>query len=304
MSKYIDKINEHLEKVIKSLEDKGAPTDLLQFGGEGAKLSKAPRVPGDARSEFLANRAMGDWAENLLAQSLRTALPEHTIAHYGDSDRIPAGDPGFKDFYLSRLEDVRLRGKRPDLLIFPKQVTEQTDLTDRTTEELMTLVKKASAAIEVRSSKYEAIQYMRVKAARKSSKKLNDRDVPSFTVKIEDLRVVYRWIEVHNVPQAYVQVFFDSVYALGVHDIFSIIASGSGFRLEKPHNSQGKNTILIPITKGIRIDTETQVPDFGVERRKTELGRHDAYVVPKGGATTIDPAKLWRAVIPLDEPPG
>lgn len=298
MSKYIDKINDHLDSVIRSLEANDAPKHLLQFGGVGTAPPKAPRVPGDARSEFLANRAMGDWAENLLAQSLRNALPEHTVTHYGDSDRIPAGDPGFKDFYLSRLEDVRLRGKRPDLLIFPNHVTAETDLTDRTTEELMPLVKSASAAIEVRSSKFEALHYMRVKAARKSGKKLNDRDVPSFTVKIEDLRIVYRWIENHNVPQAYVQVFFDSIYALSVHDIFKIIASGSGFRLEKPDKSQGKNTIMIPITTGIRIDTQTHVPDFGVERRKTELGRHDAYVVPTGGATTIDPAKLWRAVSP------
>lgn len=182
--------------------------------------------------------------------------------------------------------------------MFPRAVTSDSDLTSRSTEELTELVKKASAAIEVRSSKVEALHYMKVKADRKAGKKLNDRDFLSFTVKIEDLRIVHRWIERHNVPQAYVQVFFDSIYALSVHDIFSTIASGTGFRLEKPAKSQGKNTIMIPISAGTRIDAHTTMPEFAVEKRRTELGRHDAYVVPTGGATTIDPDLFWKAVAP------
>lgn len=298
MVQYIDQINEKLEQAIEALRSSGAPKALLRFGGEGEKPERAPRVPNDARSEFLANRAMGDWAENLLAKSLRDCLPGYTVSHYGDADRIPAGDPDFKEFYLSRLEDVRLRGKRPDLLIFEEHITREKDLTSQSTEELMELVKQAAVAIEVRSSKFEALRFMRVKAERKAGKKLNARDVPSFTVKIEDLRIVYRWIENHNVPQAYVQVFFDSIYALSVHKIFEIVASGTGFRLEKPAKSQGKNTIMIPITSGARIDQEVTIPDFGVERRVTELGRHDAYVVPTGGGAKLKPDLFWKAVLP------
>lgn len=298
MVRYIDEINTSIDAAVEKLSALGAPKELLKFGGQGEVPAKAPRAPGDARSEFLANRAMGDWAENLLSASLQKVLPDHTISHYGDSDRIAAGADGFKEFYHSRLEDVRLRGKRPDLLVFPRAVTSDSDLTSRSTEELTELVKKASAAIEVRSSKVEALHYMKVKADRKAGKKLNDRDFLSFTVKIEDLRIVHRWIERHNVPQAYVQVFFDSIYALSVHDIFSTIASGTGFRLEKPAKSQGKNTIMIPISAGTRIDAHTTMPEFAVEKRRTELGRHDAYVVPTGGATTIDPDLFWKAVAP------
>jgi len=295
---YIDQINNSIENAIKELTALGAPKELLKFGGEGAIPVKAPRAPGDARYEFLANRAMGDWAEGLFASSLQAALPDHTVSHYGDSDRIAAGADGFKEFYHARLEDVRLRGKRPDLLVFPRAVTKNSDLTGQSTEELTDLVKQASAAIEVRSSKVEALHYMKVKADRKAGKKLNDKDFLSFTEKIEDLRIVHRWIERRNVPQAYVQVFFDSIYALSVHEIFSIIASGKGFRLEKPDKSQGKNTIMIPISSGTRIDCQTAMPDFAVEKRRTELGRHDAYVVPTGGATKIDQALFWKAVAP------
>lgn len=298
MARYIDQINKSIDDAVRKLTALGAPKELLKFGGVGDVPAKAPRAPGDARSEFLANRAMGDWAEGLLASSLRAVLPDHTVSHYGDSDRIAAGSEGFKEFYYARLEDVRLRGKRPDLLVFPRSVTDISDLTQKSTEELTDLVRKASAAIEVRSSKVEALHYMKVKADRKAGKKLNDKDFLSFTVKIEDLRIVHRWIERHNVPQAYVQVFFDSIYALSVHEIFSIIASGTGFRLETPDKSQGKNTIMIPITSGTRIDAHTTMPDFAVEKRRTELGRHDAYVVPTGGATKIDAALFWKAVVP------
>ena len=38
----------------------------LSFGGEGAVPTRKPTVPTDARSEFLANRAMGDWAERVI----------------------------------------------------------------------------------------------------------------------------------------------------------------------------------------------------------------------------------------------
>ncbi len=146
---YIDQVNESIECAVKNLSALGAPKELLKFGGAGDVPVKAPRAPGDASSEFLANRAMGDWAENLFSASLQDVLPEHTVSHYGDSDRIAAGSLGFKEFYQSRLEDVRLRGKRPDLLVFPRSVTNVHDLTGQSTEELTKLVKEASATIEV-----------------------------------------------------------------------------------------------------------------------------------------------------------
>jgi hypothetical protein len=294
-AEYFKAIESLKAAVITSLKLKDAPENLLQFGGPGAKSAKTPRVPTDARSEFLANRAMGDWAEDLLATGLRAALPDCKVCHYGDSDRIPAGAPGFKEFYIERLEDVRIHGKRPDLLVFPKAIEAERDLASIRTDKLTDLVKNSLMSIEVRSSKFEALHYMRVKAERRKSSVISDKDVPSFTVKIEDLRIVYRWIEQHGIQQMYCQVFFDSVFAINFLEIMRIIASRSGYRLEKPDKSQGKNTIMIPVTSGHRIDTSSTVPDFRVERKRTELGRHDAYVVPTGGSTTID-AAAFRGV--------
>lgn len=62
MVRYIDEINTSIDAAVEKLSALGAPKELLKFGGQGEVPAKAPRAPGDARSEFLANRAMGDWA--------------------------------------------------------------------------------------------------------------------------------------------------------------------------------------------------------------------------------------------------
>jgi hypothetical protein len=52
-----------LDDVVTNLRNKGIHERHLSFGGEGSAPERKPTVPTDARSEFLANRAMGDWAE-------------------------------------------------------------------------------------------------------------------------------------------------------------------------------------------------------------------------------------------------
>lgn len=86
------------------------------------------------------------------------------------------------------------------------------------------------------------------------------RDTPSFTVKVEDLVIVYRWLERHRVPQSYCQVFFDSVFAINFLDIFATIASGTGFSIETPAKSQEKATIMIPITRGLQVGNRNNHP--------------------------------------------
>lgn len=292
---YLREIAQLAKAVVAVLAKAGAPEDKLVFGGAGPKVTA--RLPTDARSEFLANRAMGDWAEGLLADGLAAAFRQAAVCHYGNSDRIAAGDPGFKEFYTGRLEDVRVHGKRPDLLMLAKADGLATDLSDQDTLSLMPLAKGAAVSIEVRSSKYEALHYIAYKAAQRRDGVAKEGEVPNFTVKIEDLCVVYRWIETHLVQQMYAQVFFDSVYAINFLEIFGVIASGKGFTLEKPNKSQGKFTIYVPITKGHRIDRETTMPQFLAQDRRTKAGRHDAYVVPVGGRTVIDPAAFQKAVV-------
>ena len=159
MSAYLDQLRATLERVVAHLTAKGIEPRHLAFGGEGVIAIRKPTVPTDARSEFLANRAMGDWAEQALRAALLVALPKWRVAQYGDTNRIAAGHPDFKASYLTGIEETRRYGKRPDLLLFPASFAVDADLSERAHTETESLVKQAAAAIEVRSSKFEALTY-------------------------------------------------------------------------------------------------------------------------------------------------
>ena len=60
-SQYFSRLKATLGGVVATLTARGIEERHLAFGGEGSKPTQKPRVPTDARSEFLANRAMGDW---------------------------------------------------------------------------------------------------------------------------------------------------------------------------------------------------------------------------------------------------
>ena len=297
-SQYLLQLKATLDGVVATLTAKGIESRHLAFGGEGPKPDQKPRVPTDARSEFLANRAMGDWAERMLTNAILATLSEFKVTQYGNTDRIAAGHPEFKTHYLTGLEETRIFGKRPDLLLFLASVVIDSDLSERSHTETEAMVKRAVAAIEVRSSKFEALKYMAVRQKQRDDGNKTGRETPSFTVKVEDLVIVFRWLERHRVPQTYCQVFFDSVFAINFLDIFAIIASGDGYSIETPAKSQEKSTIMIPITRGMRIGKATSRPTFAAELRFTELGRHDAYVVPEGGGFELDAAALKRVLLP------
>ena len=79
---YFARLTATLEGVGANLRAKGIDERHLAFGGEGHPPTRKPTVPTDARSEFLANRAMGDWAERMLSVALLRALPEWKVVQY------------------------------------------------------------------------------------------------------------------------------------------------------------------------------------------------------------------------------
>ena len=294
MREYLSSLERAADRVVETLSEKGISSTLLKFGGEGPALGRVT-PPTNARSEFLANRAMGDWAEKLLAESINTSFLDLKAVHYGDSDSLSAGDPGFSEFYKARAEDVRVHGKRPDLLILPAHHNCPQDISRIPTVSLDAVVKASSFAVEVRSSKYEALHYAEARASMKAAGK-SGQPSQSFTVKVEDLKIVYRWIERFEKPQMYCQVFFDSMFAIDFLEIFEIIGNNKGFKIERPENSQLKTTIFIPITAGIKIAEYKSIPTFATEHTRSQLGRHDAYVRPVGGNVDFDPGAFMRVL--------
>ncbi len=294
---YLERLRATLPGLIRSLSADGIEKRYLVFGGEGEISSRKPTVPTDARSEFLANRAMGDWAERALSDAIRRACPNWKVVQYGSTERIAAGHPDFRQRYLRGVEETRLYGKRPDLLLLTPDDSALDDISGWEHARTDAVAKRAIGAIEVRSSKFEALTYMRVRQQQKADGKASGRESPSFTVKVEDLKIVYRWLERYHVPQVYCQVFFDSIFAINFLDIFTIVAGGEGYAIEKPEKSQEKATIMIPITNGQQIGEAKALPEFTAEHKITQLGRHDVYVVPKGGRFTVQPDALHRVLL-------
>jgi hypothetical protein len=293
MSNYFIDIKNKVQKVTEILIEKKIQKELLNFDAE-EKLDQKIRPPTDANSEFLANRAMGDWAENLIINQINSDK-KYLALRYGSEETISAGEEGFKEFYISLKKEVLKFGKRPDLLIYNKDYSKEKNLSSLNTIDAKKYVEECLTSIEVRSSKFESEIYKNVRLKEKKEGKSVSRTSLGFTVKVEDLKIVYRWIKNHNKPQSYFQVFFDKVYGINFTKILDLIISkNKEIKIESPLKSQLKTTIVIPVYYGIEIATVVEKPRIIAIEKITKLGRHDFYVEPQGGKIKINYENLEK----------
>lgn len=122
------------------------------------------RPPTMASSEFLTNKEQGDWAEQVVLNAINSQSEDFLALPYGRADSLAAGDPGFSRFYSEYQNELNVIGKKPDLLIFRREdASNPLDLEDDK------VVKKAVAAIEVRSSSFLADKYAHFMSSRTMS---------------------------------------------------------------------------------------------------------------------------------------
>jgi len=122
------------------------------------------KPPTMANSEFLTNKEQGDWAEQIVYRAINEFSDDFFAVEYGRSESIAAGDEGFADFYLEYQQELNTIGKRPDLLIF-----RQMDFPDKSVDvENDEHVRKAVAALEVRSSSFLVGKYIAFMGARQA----------------------------------------------------------------------------------------------------------------------------------------
>jgi hypothetical protein len=254
-----------------------------------------PPMPTQASSDFLINKNLGDWGENVVLRSISAASKDYVVVKYGRSGDAVAGEEGFREFYNNYQDELDEFGKRPDLLVFKKNdfTSEDRDLSERDNEEIAGIVGKAVAGIEVRSSSYLARRY---KPGRSSP-----FPVLSFTIKVEDIMVVLRWIQNTGVPHYYVQVPFDEVYALGFHAALETICGPDSEKGEKNYSlardskNQFKTTIKIPFTRGRRVGEITEDPKLIGVRRELDSGRLLFSVKFSGGV--LEPRSVvWEEI--------
>ena len=121
------------------------------------------RLPTLANSEFLTNKEQGDWAEQIVFNAINGYSHEYRAVRYGRDDSLSAGDPGFADFFAAYQDELNCIGKKPDILIYRRE-----DLPDNGDYDLEDedFVRRAIAAIEVRSSSFLSQRYSAFMAAR------------------------------------------------------------------------------------------------------------------------------------------
>jgi type II restriction enzyme len=130
------------------------------------------------------------------------------------------------------------------------------------------------------------------KQLKSAIKEIQKRDYLSITPKVEDIKVVYKWIETFNVPHFYFQVFFDKVYGISFEQILQIISNSDNdgviFSVESDTKNQNKTTIKINSKEGIEIASKVDEPDHESVRKEMDRGRLLFYVTFKGGTAYLD----------------
>lgn len=285
--KYIDRI----EEIIRETEK-----DLINFNIEIEYDEDNERVPTQAFGEFLTNREQGDWAENSVLKAINKQFEGIIAVPYGKNENLIAGDPGFKEFYKDYKKELSLIGKRPDILIFKKEIFEkykEKDLTKLTIEEQIEIVPNAIAGIEVRSSAYLSNKYI----------PKEDRPNLTFTPKIEDFLVVKKWINTFNVPHYYLQVFFDSAFIISYEHILEIIKNSEKkgrnnkkfyindkftFLLDNAPKNQFKSTINIFLDSGLKISDNVSFPLLEAKTKELANGRLLNYITFNSSDITLN----------------
>jgi vacuolar-type H+-ATPase subunit E/Vma4 len=125
------------------------------------------------------------------------------------------------------------------------------------------------------------------KTLKEAIKEIQKRDFLSITPKVEDLKVVYNWIQKYNVPHYYFQVFFDKIYGISYQSILKIISDssneGNKFFIEGDVKNQNKMTIKINVKEGLEITDKVDLPDHQSKMKELGRGRLIFYVKFYGG---------------------
>lgn len=135
-------------------------------------------------------------------------------------------------------------------------------------------------------------------------KELHKRTYLSITPKVEDLKVVYKWIENYQVPHYYFQVFFDKIYGISFKSILELLTDSQKedtvFSVESDSKNQNKTTIKIDSSYGLEIAAKVDEPSHKSVRKELARGRLLFYVSFEGGKAYLN-IKNFRECLGVDE---
>lgn len=131
-----------------------------------------------------------------------------------------------------------------------------------------------------------------LKELKRNISEINKRTFLSITPKVEDLKVVYNWIKMYNVPHYYVQVFFDKAYGISFEKVLTLIGNpaleGSQYFIESDVKNQNKTTIKIKSNDEHNILEKVYLPEHFSHMKELGRGRLLFYVKFKNSASVLN----------------
>lgn len=206
--------------------------------------------------------------------------------------------------YSEEIDQIVQDNTQKVLALRNRVLTEYVDLLEQKRPEIIPVLRELNETT-VRSLSFQTptwrssqrLQEMSsllsgIKLCLKMISKNQNRDSLSITPKLEDLKVVHKWIMTYNVPHFYVQVFFDKVYGISFQNILDLIANpeleGDKFFIGKDVKNQKKITIKIPSQDGFCLAQTVDEPHHESARKELNKGRLLFYVKFDGGAAYLD----------------
>lgn len=137
-----------------------------------------------------------------------------------------------------------------------------------------------------------------IKKLKSSINEITKRTFLSITPKVEDLKVVYTWIQKYNVPHYYIQVFFDKAYGISFEKILTLIGNpsleGKEYFIESDVKNQGKTTIKINATHERNVLKKIDLPEHYSEMKELNRGRLLYFVKFKDSTSVINKEELEK----------
>lgn len=194
---------------------------------------------------------------------------------FENTERVICLRDDILDNYVDLLEQ-----KRPELIPILRQINNES-----------------VRSISFRTTSWRSSQRLQELSSRLSEMKrcltvIQKRNTLSITPKVEDLKVVHKWIMTYNVPHFYVQVFFDKAYGISFKHILELVSNpdleDDKYFIEQDSKNQNKTTIKIPSQDGICIAETIIEPTHHSVRKELNKGRLLFYVKFDGGEAFLD----------------
>lgn len=274
--------------------DNGFETFFLQYQEELDKIGKRPDILLFKQEDYdpqlgkdisnLENEYIHDYVKKAIA-GIEVRSSSFLIDKYTEEANKTIAENtqkaiALKNEILDNYIDL-LEGKRPELIILLNQLDE---VSVRSLEFRVPTWRSSQRLQELSSLMSLLKKYLN---------NIQKRNTLSITPKVEDLKVVYKWIMTYNVPHFYVQVFFDKVYGISFKSILELISDPTKedeqYFIEQDSKNQNKTTIKIPSQNGVCLVTKSMIePSHHSVRKELNKGRLLFYVKFDGGEANLD----------------